>query len=138
MRLKTVIDFLIEKKKEGQFRVIWTGFEQAVNLLDKQGGLRDGLLGAHGICCRNQGPEAVYADPKEGYLLWAMAAYWSTTPSAGRKNPGSSRFIELHVGTLVWCQNHRYARLHDEPQAAEYAKTHPDEFSAEEARRWRT
>ena len=31
--IKTVVDFLIEKKKAGQFRVIWSSFEQSVNLL---------------------------------------------------------------------------------------------------------
>src|SRR2546426_4045444 len=31
--IKTVVDFLIEKKKEGQFRTLWSSFEQAVNLL---------------------------------------------------------------------------------------------------------
>ena len=30
---KTVIDFLIDQKKKGQFRVIWNSFEQAVNLI---------------------------------------------------------------------------------------------------------
>jgi spermidine/putrescine-binding protein len=29
---KTVVDFLIDQKKKGQFRVIWNSFEQAVNL----------------------------------------------------------------------------------------------------------
>ena len=28
----SVIDFLIEKKKEGQFRLLWTSFEQSVSL----------------------------------------------------------------------------------------------------------
>ena len=31
--IKTVVDFLIDKKKEGQFRTLWSSFEQAVNLL---------------------------------------------------------------------------------------------------------
>jgi putative spermidine/putrescine transport system substrate-binding protein len=31
--VKTVIDFLIERKRAGQFRVIWSSFEQAVDLL---------------------------------------------------------------------------------------------------------
>ncbi len=31
--IKTVVDFLIEQKKAGQFRVIWNSFQQAVDLL---------------------------------------------------------------------------------------------------------
>jgi hypothetical protein len=30
---KKVVDFLIEQKKAGQFRVIWNSFQQAVDLL---------------------------------------------------------------------------------------------------------
>jgi spermidine/putrescine-binding protein len=77
---RTVIDFLIERKRGGQFRVIWSSFEQAVNLLTSKE--------VHVMDCwepmvfvaRDQGTNAVYASPKEGYLLWAMAAYVVNNP----------------------------------------------------------
>ena len=46
---KTVIDFLIDQKKKGQFRVIWNSFEQAVEPDHQQGGLCHRLLGADGV-----------------------------------------------------------------------------------------
>ena len=34
--LKAVADFLIEKKKEGQFRTFWNGWEDAISLLGNE------------------------------------------------------------------------------------------------------
>jgi spermidine/putrescine-binding protein len=77
----TVVNFLIEKKKEGQFRVLWSSFEQAVNLLlNKEVYVLDGwepmvyAVNAKGINC-------VYAIPKEGYMLWAMSGYVTNNPN---------------------------------------------------------
>lgn len=79
--LRTVIDFLIEQKQQGQFRVMWSSFEQAVNLLVSKE--------VHVIDCwepmvmaaNAQGANSRYASPKEGYLLWAMAAYLVNDPN---------------------------------------------------------
>src|SRR6516164_2388160 len=72
---KRVIDFLIEQKKRGQFRVIWNSFQQAVDLLvNKEVYVMD-CWEPMVFVARTKGVDAVYAHPKEGYLLWAMAAY---------------------------------------------------------------
>lgn len=73
--LKTVTDFLIEQKKAGQFRVIWSSFEQAVNLLVNQEVYVMDCWEPMVFVAKTKGTNAVYAAPKEGYLLWAMAAY---------------------------------------------------------------
>jgi len=70
-----VVDFLIQKKKEGQFRVIWSSFEQAVNLLVGQEVFVMDCWEPMVFAAKAKGVNAVYAAPKEGYLLWAMAAY---------------------------------------------------------------
>jgi len=69
-----VVDFLIEKKKEGQFRVIWSSFEQAVNLLTNKEVYVIDCWEPMVFAARAKGVDAVYAAPKEGYLLWAMVA----------------------------------------------------------------
>src|SRR5687768_3104930 len=59
--VRTVTDFLIEQKRAGQFRVIWSSFEQAVNLITSKE--------VHVIDCwepmvfvaREQGHDVVYA-----------------------------------------------------------------------------
>ena len=78
--IKTVVDFLIEKKKEGQFRTLWSSFEQAVNLLvSKEVKVLD-CWEPMVFVAETKGVKAVYARPKEGYLLWAMAAYVTKNP----------------------------------------------------------
>ena len=84
--VKTVIDYMIEHKKAGQFRVIWSSFEQAVNLITSKE--------VHVIDCwepmvfvaKDQGHDVVYAAPKEGYLLWAMAAYVVNNPERSEED----------------------------------------------------
>ncbi len=78
---KTVIDFLIEQKKKGQFRVIWNSFEQAVNLITSKEVYVIDCWEPMVFVAKSKGIDAVYADPKEGYLLWAMAAYLVKNPN---------------------------------------------------------
>src|SRR5206468_9796057 len=73
--IKTVVDFLIEKKKAGQFRVIWSSFEQSVNLLTSREVYVMDCWEPMVFVAKKKGVNAVYAAPKEGYLLWAMPAY---------------------------------------------------------------
>lgn len=73
--IKQVVDFLISKKKDGQFRVVWSSFEQAVNLLVNQEVYVMDCWEPMVFAASAKGTNVVYAKPKEGYLLWAMAAY---------------------------------------------------------------
>ena len=134
--LKTVIDFLIEKKKEGQFRVIWTGFEQAVNLLmNKEVYVMD-CWEPMVFVARNKGLNVLYADPKEGYLLWAMAAYIVNAPDrTAEKTKAVYELLNFMLGPWYGAKITEMRGYMTNPQAAEYAKTHPDEFSAEEAKK---
>lgn len=121
--LKTVIDFLIEKKKEGQFRVIWSSFEQAVNLLVNQE--------VHVMDCwepmvfvaNQKGANVKYASPKEGYLLWAMAAYLVSNPDRTEEETTASyALLDFMLGPWYGAtitQNRGYMT---NPQAADFAK----------------
>jgi len=70
--LKAVMEFLIEKKREGQFRKLWSGWEQGVELL------RSGevlvMTGWEPIvkALNDQGVNAKYAIPREGYEGWSI------------------------------------------------------------------
>ncbi len=132
--LKTVIDFLIEKKRAGQFRVIWSSFEQAVNLLTTKE--------VHVMDCwepmvfvaKQKGTNARYADPKEGYLLWAMAAYIVNNPQLSEEDLAAT--YELLNFMLDGWYGAKITLLRGymtNPLAAPYAAGHSDEFSAEEA-----
>lgn len=133
---KAVIDFLIEQKKAGQFRVIWNSFEQAVNLITSKE--------VHVIDCwepmvfaaKDQGVDAVYADPKEGYLLWAMAAYIVKNPDRGEEQTEAVyALLDFMLGGWYGAKITNLRGYMTNPQAAEYAASNPAEFPAQEADR---
>jgi spermidine/putrescine-binding protein len=132
--LKAVIDFLIEKKKEGQFRVIWSSFEQSVNLLvNKEVYVMD-CWEPMVFVAKSKGVNAVYADPKEGYLLWAMAA------NIVKNERRAPERLEAAYALLNFLLSPWYGATitgsrgyMTNPAVGEYAKSHPDEFSAEQA-----
>jgi putative spermidine/putrescine transport system substrate-binding protein len=132
--VKTVIDFLIEHKRAEQFRVIWSSFEQAVNLITSKE--------VHVIDCwepmvfvaRAQGHNVVYADPKEGHLLWAMAAYIVNNPERSEEDlQATYDLLNFMLGPWYGAKITPLRGYMTNPLAPEYAKTHPEEFSAEEA-----
>lgn len=134
--VRTVIDFLIEQKRAGQFRVIWSSFEQAVNLITSKE--------VHVIDCwepmvfvaRDQGHDVVYAAPKEGYLLWAMAAYAVNNPERSEEDLADTyALLDFMLGPWYGAKITLLRGYMTNPMAPEYAKAHPDEFSAEEAAR---
>ena len=134
--VKTVIDYMIEHKKAGQFRVIWSSFEQAVNLITSKE--------VHVIDCwepmvfvaQDQGHDVVYAAPKEGYLLWAMAAYVVNNPERSEEDLADTyALLDFMLGPWYGAKITLLRGYMTNPMAPEYAKAHPEEFSAEEAAR---
>jgi putative spermidine/putrescine transport system substrate-binding protein len=132
--IRTVIDFLIEHKRAGQFRVIWSSFEQAVNLITSNE--------VHVIDCwepmvfaaRAEGHNVLYADPKEGHLLWAMAAYIVNNPERSEEDlQATYDLLNFMLGPWYGAKITLLRGYMTNPTAPEYAKAHPEEFSAEEA-----
>jgi len=134
--VKTVIDFLIAQKKAGQFRVIWSSFEQAVNLLtSKEVHVMDSWEPMVFVA-RGKGHNVKYAAPKEGYLLWAMAAYIVKNPERSEKDLDDTyALLDFMLGPWYGAKITLLRGYMTNPQAAEYAKGHPDEFKPEEAQR---
>ncbi len=130
--IKTVVDFLIEKKKAGQFRVIWSSFEQAVNLLVSREVYVMDAWEPMVFAAKKQGVNAVYAAPKEGYLLWAMAAY------IVRKRPpeqekAAYELLNFMLGGWYGAKITLTRGYMTNPQAVAYAKANPKDFSSAEA-----
>jgi putative spermidine/putrescine transport system substrate-binding protein len=65
-----VIDFLIEKKRKGQFRVIWEDYGQCVNLLASGEALVTDAWNPVVEDVKKQGVQCKYAFPKEGFTAW--------------------------------------------------------------------
>lgn len=68
--LGLVMEFLIKKKKDGQFRTFWSGWEQGVQLVANQEVWA--MTGWEPIVytARARGIKCYYAKPKEGYEGW--------------------------------------------------------------------
>lgn len=134
--IKAVVDFLIEKKKEGQFRTIWSSFEQAVNLLvSKEVKVLD-CWEPMVFAAKSKGTDAVYAAPKEGYLLWAMAAYVVKNPArTPARTKAAYDLLDFMLGGWYGAKITELRGYMTNPQAPAYAKDHPDEFPADKAQR---
>lgn len=72
---KTVVDFLIERKKAGQFRSFWGTWEEAVGLMSNREVVIENCWEPVVHELRGQGKDVRYAYTKEGYLKWMIGAY---------------------------------------------------------------
>jgi len=134
--IKTVVDFLIEKKRSGQFRTLWSSFEQAVNLIvSKEVHVIDcwePMVSAAGA----KGVKAVYAQPKEGYLLWAMAAYIVRNPKrSADQTKAVYGLLNFLLGPWYGAKITLTRNYMTNPQAVPYANATPAEFTPAEARK---
>lgn len=99
--LKGVMEFLIDKKRSGQFRKLWSGWEQGVEVM------RSGevwvMTGWEPIvkALQDQGLNAKYAMPKEGYEGWSI----DLLLHSGAEKRGS---LELCHRVANWLQDGFY------------------------------
>jgi putative spermidine/putrescine transport system substrate-binding protein len=134
--IKTVVDFLIEKKRAGQFRTLWSSFEQAVNLLvSKEVKVLD-CWEPMVFAAEAKGVKSVYARPKEGYLLWAMAAYVVKNPRRSpEKTKAAYELLDFMLGPWYGAKITLLRGYMTNPQATPYAQSHPDEFPPAQAQK---
>lgn len=132
--IKTVVEFLIDQKKKGQFRVIWSSFEQAVDLITSKEVYVIDCWEPMVFAAKAKGINAVYAAPKEGYLLWAMAAYLVKNPRrSAEATKASYQLLDTMLGGWYGARITGLRGYMTNPQAPGYAKAHPDQFTAAEA-----
>ena len=134
--IKTVMDFLIEHKKKGQFRVIWSSFEQAVSLLTKKEVYVMDCWEPMVFVANSQGHNTKYASPKEGYLLWAMAAYIVKNPKRSKAElEDTYQLLDFMLGPWYGAKISLLRGYMTNPGAINYAKTNSSEFTSEEAQK---
>ena len=84
----------------------------------------------------SKGHNAKYAEPKEGYLLWAMAAYIVDNPDRSEKELDDTyALLDFMLGPWYGAKITLLRGYMTNPGAVDYAKAHSDEFSADEAAR---
>ncbi len=84
-----VVNFLLEQKQAGQFRTFWSGWQTAVNLLSKKEVVAMDTWEPVVFALRDEGMEAEYLEPKEGYSLWAIGP-WLTNKGAENRAASES------------------------------------------------
>jgi putative spermidine/putrescine transport system substrate-binding protein len=130
--IKTVVDFLIERKKAGQFRTIWASFEDAVNLMTRKEVYVIDCWEPMVFAAAEKKVTWKYAKPKEGFLLWAMAAYIVNNPD--RKNDDNAyELLNFMLGGWYGAKIALSRGYMTNPQAAPYAQSHPKEFPKDDA-----
>ncbi len=131
---KTVIDFLIAQKKAGQFRVIWSSFQQAVDLIVNKEVYVIDCWEPMVFVAKSKNVDAVYADPKEGYLLWAMAAYIVKNPKRSPEQTAAAyQLLDFMLGGWYGAKITTMRGYMTNTDAPDYAKAHADEFKPDEA-----
>ena len=134
--VKTVINFLIDQKKKGQFRVIWSSFQQAVDLIVNREVYVIDCWEPMVFVAKSKGVDAVYADPKEGYLLWAMAAYLTKNPNRSLETTKAAyQFLDFMLGGWYGAKITVLRGYMTNTDAPIYAKEHADEFPAGDAQK---
>jgi putative spermidine/putrescine transport system substrate-binding protein len=132
--VKTVIDSLIEHKRKGQFRVIWSSFQQAVDLIVNKEVYVIDCWEPMVFVAKKKGVDAVYADPKEGYLLWAMAAYLTNNPKrSAEATQAAYALLDFMLGGWYGAEITQLRGYMTNTDAPSYAKAHPDQFPPEAA-----
>jgi putative spermidine/putrescine transport system substrate-binding protein len=134
--IRTVVDFLIEQKKKGQFRVLWSSFQQAVDLIVRKEVYVIDCWEPMVFASAAKGVNAVYADPKEGYLLWAMAAYLVNRHNTNQaEKQASYALLNFMLGGWYGAKITLLRGYMTNPLAPDYAASHPDEFTEAEAKK---
>ncbi len=72
---KKVTDFLIERKKAGQFRAFWHSYEESVDMLGNREVLLEECWEPVVKQLQRDGKSVAYANCTEGYSKWMIGAY---------------------------------------------------------------
>lgn len=131
--IKTVVDFLIEKKKDGQFRTIWSSFNDAVNLLvNREIKVMDAWEPIV-IAAQQKGIKVKYAVPKEGYLLWSYVSYLVAKPGlSSAEQDARYKLVNFMGGPWYGATITLLRGYMTNPQAIDYAAANPKEFKPEQ------
>ena len=112
--VKGVCQFLIDKKKAGQFRTFWDGFQNGVDLAGLRRGAGVVVLGAHPDRRRSQKQERhpLWHDDRKATRSWnniVMLTQWRQGARHGRGVLQAGQPLSL---AMVWCPHARGPRVH--------------------------
>jgi putative spermidine/putrescine transport system substrate-binding protein len=127
--LGTVMEFLIKNKKEGQFRRLWNGWEDGLQLIKSQEvwvmtGWEPIVLAA-----QKAGVNAQYAVPKEGYEGWSNDLILHRGAKSRNLIDIAHGFANWQIGGYYGCAiSELRGYVVPSDKTIEYSKAHPTEF----------
>jgi putative spermidine/putrescine transport system substrate-binding protein len=131
--LEEVMGFLIRKKREGQFRKFWNGWEDGLQLITS--GEVYVMTGWEPIvyAARKKNINAKYAVPKEGYEGWSNDLLLHAGAQARQLVDAAHEFANWELGGYYGC---RLSKLRGyvvpTDRALEYARDNPTQFDTKE------
>jgi spermidine/putrescine-binding protein len=130
----SVVDFLIERKQAGQFRALWSGWEESVDLLARKEVIAENCWEPAVKELVGQGKDVRYASTKEGYNKWLIGA-WVLKGTEAHGNLDA--VYEVLDGLLGGYYGAAIGLLRGyatgRPDLAiQYAQDHSDQFTAED------
>jgi spermidine/putrescine-binding protein len=94
---RKVVDFLIERKKAGQFRALWTSFDESVQMLGSQEVIVSNVWEPAVKELLKAGKKVKYAYTVEGYNKWLIGAYVASQV----KDRGTEDLVYKALGGLL-------------------------------------
>jgi spermidine/putrescine-binding protein len=130
--VKGVCQFLIEKKKSGQFRTFWDGFQNGVSLLSSEEVLVSSCWEpVQIVAAKKSGKDIRYGTMKEGHQTWNNA--FMLTKGGMERGKADAFYKLMNVYLSPWFGARTLATFGFAPQMQgvnEYVAANPDDFDA--------
>ena len=127
--LKGVCEFLIDKKKKGQFKTFWKNFSNGVDLLVSEQVLVSSCWEPIAVIASKKGADIHYGTMKEGHQIWNNV--WMLTKGGKDRGQEDNFYKLMDLYLSPWFGARTLSMLGFTPQMIgvyEYIKTNPSEF----------
>ena len=128
-----VAEFLIEKKKDGQFRTFWNGFQQGVDLLASgEVMMMSCWEPIQRVAAKKSGQNVVYGTMKEGHQVWNNVVM--LTQDAADRGVDEVFYKMADTCLSPWYTTRQLSRFGFASLTTgmvEYLEAHPDDFDVE-------
>ena len=127
--LKGVCEFLIDKKKKGQFKTFWKDFGNGVDLLVSEQVLVSSCWEPIAVIAAKKGADIHYGTMKEGHQTWNNV--WMLTKGGKERGQEDNFYKLMDLYLSPWFGARTLSMLGFTPQmigVQKYIKTNPSEF----------
>ena len=127
--LKGVCEFLIDKKKKGQFKTFWKNFSNGVDLLVSEQVLVSSCWEPIAVIASKKGADIHYGTMKEGHQIWNNV--WMLTKGGKDRGQEDNFYKLMDLYLSPWFGARTLSMLGFTPQmigVQKYIKTNPSEF----------